>query len=128
MNIQHLDKETRRTTDDKDSNEVHVHDDIKEDRRDLMCLLKEYSHLDVEEWGDQRVQDATRIYEMFLVSGLNAGAATRKIVELFSPPRVTRRLEQMRLKGLEVGGTFDLRPNKHGDSYDLSNPRDRGDV
>ena len=63
---------------DGNSDEVHVQDDVKEDRRDLLHLLKDYPHLEMEKWEDHHIQEATQIYELFLVSGLSAGAATRK--------------------------------------------------
>ena len=60
--------------------EVHVQDSVPEDRADLVCLLQAYPHVEVETWEDERVRDATQINEMPLVFGLDAGAATRKIV------------------------------------------------
>ena len=67
--------------------------------------------MEVEKWGDKKVLVATHIIELFLVSGLSVLEATNQIVELFFPPRVTKRLEQLNYKGLTVGTTFDLRPN-----------------
>ena len=40
----------------------------------------------------------------------------------------TEKLEEMKIHILSVGTTFDLRPNRHGDSYDLSKAEDRAKV
>merc|ERR1712016_181068 len=65
---------------------------------------------------------------MFLVTGADPLLAIRKVVELYSPPRVTKRLQELKIRGLAVGSTFDLRPNRFGDSYDLTQAVDRAKV
>ena len=106
-----------------ESLELKVEESIAEDRASLIQLLQHHPHMEAETWEEEKIKCATQIFEMFLVSGLNSLAATNKIVELFSPPRVTKRLEQLKLNGLGIGTTFDLRPNKNGDTYDLTLPQ-----
>ena len=108
--------------------EVKVEESPEEDRQSLVQLLQYFPHMEVESWGDKKIRNATQIFEMFLVSGLDATSATNKIVELFSPPRVTKRLEQLKIDGLSIGTTFDLRPNQNGDSYDLTQSKVRAQV
>ena len=80
--------------------EIKVEGSQGEDRISMAQALKDYPHLDVENWDNDKLQSATRIFELFLVSGLNTSAAAHKIVELLSPPRVTQRLRQLKYKGL----------------------------
>ena len=68
------------------------------------------------------------MYELFLVSGATDEEAQGKLVELYSPPRVTERLRQLKYKGLSIGTTFDIRPNRNGDSFDLTKQTDRAKV
>ena len=108
--------------------EVHVQYNTKEDREALGELLKNYPHVEFNKWDDSKIAEATQILEMFLVAGVGIETASRKIVELYSPLRVTKQLEKLRYKGLAVGSTFDLRPNRNGDSYDLTKPEDKAKV
>jgi hypothetical protein len=68
---------------------------------------------------------ATTLYELFLVHGSSASAAAAKIVELYSPPRVTKELSSMPMLPLSAGSTFDLRRGADGRSWDFTKASDR---
>ena len=71
------------------------------------------------------VPEATDLYELFLVNGAPAQLAQRKVVELFSPPRVTQHIAWLPNMSLVAGSTFDLRQDVHGRSWDFTKVSDR---
>ena len=71
---------------------------------------------------------ATELYELFLVHGTPARAARAKIIELYSPPRVTKELSRMPMLPLAAGSTFDLRREVDGKSWDFTKACDRAAV
>ena len=81
---------------DAKDGEVHVCDDVQEDRKDSVLLLQAYPHLEAEGWGNPKVKEATEVYEMLLVTGVPSLVAVQRIVELYSPPRGTEKLEEMK--------------------------------
>jgi hypothetical protein len=68
---------------------------------------------------------ATELYELFLVHGTSTSEAAAKIVELYSPPRVTKELGSMPTLPLAPGSTFDLRRGVDGRSWDFTKACDR---
>ena len=113
---------------DVENLEMFVEPNPQEERESLQDLLIGFPHLEVETWDEEKVLEATRVYEMFLVSGASELAAMYKIVELYSPPRVTEQLDKIKMRGMEAGSTFDLRPNASGNAYDLTKASDRAKV
>ena len=73
----------------------------------------------------ERRQEATRILELFLISGASLGDARYKVAELFSPPRVTQLIGSLPHLGAQGGPTFDLRADERGQSWDFLNAGDR---
>ena len=71
--------------------------------------------------------DAKSIRNLFIVSGCTAQDAQRKVVELYSPPRVARALKAApsRYPGLRSGSTFDLNEDENGEKYDFMKSEDR---
>ena len=71
--------------------------------------------------------EATRLYELFLTLGASPGDARFKVVELYSPPRVTKVLGKLPHLSMEMsaGSTFDLRVDKDGRSWDFLKVMDR---
>ena len=76
-------------------------------------------------WDRKDAREATRLYELFLVSGADLGVAKCKIAELYSPPRVTKELERMPHLPLSPGTTFDLRGDSSGRRWDFLKESDR---
>ena len=73
-------------------------------------------------------ESATAVKNLFIISGCPARAAQRRVVELFSPPRVTRELGSWGMTracpSLTAGSTFDLHADKDGNVYDFLNASD----
>ena len=101
---------------------------MEEDRARFMELWTNHSHAKACDWTDSKVREATEIWELFLVHGVKPEVAGAKIVELYSRPRVTKQLSKFRYKGLEIGSTFDIRPDADGNSFDLTKARHRAIV
>ena len=70
-------------------------------------------------------REATSLYECLLVHGASAAQAQSKIVELYSPPRVTEELGKMPRLSLSAGSTFDLREGRDGRAWDFTKEADR---
>ena len=104
---------------------MDVEDSTVEDRGELTAIFKDYPETQIDSWSDIKISEAIKVYELFLVNGMDKESAGAKIVELYSPPRVTERLGKLRYKGLTMGTTFDLRPNRYDDSYDFTKAEDR---
>ncbi len=68
---------------------------------------------------------ATALYELFLVHGTSTSEAAANIVELYSPPRVTKELSSKPMLPLAAGSAFDLRRGADGRSWDFTKVRDR---
>ena len=102
------------------SGEMQVEDD--EDGGLMDSLLAEAR---VPSPSRRLVREATRLYEFLLITGVSPGDARAKIVELYSPPRVTS--EAATLPGLSLAGgsTFDLRADANGRSWDFRLESDR---
>ena len=63
MDVHHLTKTISENSNPKDLGvqldevgEVHVQDNVQEDRADLVCLLQAYPHVEVETWEEERVR------------------------------------------------------------------------
>lgn len=69
--------------------------------------------------------EATQLYEMMLVLGVSAPLAQAKVVELYSPPRVTSELAAVPNVSLGPGLTFDLKADSTGKSWDFTRAADR---
>ena len=52
--------------------------------------------------------EATTLMELLMIYGVEPEMAKAKVVELFSPPRVTKELSRARSLRLSAGSTFDL--------------------
>ena len=67
--------------------------------------------------------------DLFAINGDSRQVAKRRIVELFSVPRVTKELKHMKklIPGLAMtpGSTFDLSVDEHGNRYDFLLAADR---
>ena len=61
-------------------------------------------------------EGAKSVRDLFLVSGCAPGVAQAKVVELYSPPRVTAELGRRSYPSLASGTTFDLQCNEKGSS------------
>ena len=70
-------------------------------------------------------REATQLFEMLLVWGVSRGDAEAKVVELFSPPRVTAALGTLPCMTLVGGPTFDLRCDANGVAWDFRRKADR---
>ena len=70
-------------------------------------------------------REAVQIYELMLVSGVSPGDAEAKIIELYSPPRVTALIGTLPNMSLAGGPTFDLRQDENGASWDFRRREDR---
>ena len=71
------------------------------------------------------VREATRLYELLLTTGVSPGDARAKIVELYSPPRITSEAATLPWLSLAGGSTFDLRADADGRSWDFRLESDR---
>jgi hypothetical protein len=69
--------------------------------------------------------EATELMELFLVHGVSPEMAKAKVVELYSPPRVTRQLGRVHSLHLAAGSTFDLVADAHGKVWDFLRADDR---
>ena len=69
--------------------------------------------------------EARSILMTLLALGASHSEAKSALVEMYSPPRVTKRLQEFKYRGLNVGTTFDLRPNGHGQRFDFTKAVDR---
>jgi len=74
---------------------------------------------------EQVAKEYINTYELFLVHGVSAGDAKKKVTELFSPPRVTAELQRMPTINLAAGATYDLRADAKGRSWDFLKQADR---
>lgn len=110
------------------SADVKVLHNIDEDRSSLCQLLQDCQHLEAETWSDEKICGATEIYELVLATGSDRITATHKMVELYPCPRVKERVDRVTYKGIQAGTTCDLRPNKFGESYDLTKHSDGAKV
>ena len=78
--------------------------------------------------GPQTVEaarEASKVYELLLVSGVSRGDAVAKVSELFSPPRVTAELGRLPFMSLVGGSCFDLRRDANGVAWDFRRAEDR---
>ena len=71
----------------------------------------------------QLVEEARGIHNLFILTGCTAASATRKVAELYSPPRVTKEIG--RFPNLSAGSTFDLIADEQGRKYDFLRASDR---
>ena len=74
-------------------------------------------------------REVEELLELYALNGVRDAAANRAVVELYSPPRVTAELKQMRRRvpgmALVPGATFDLEEDEHGVAYDALKAVDR---
>ena len=72
-------------------------------------------------------EDAKSIRNLFIVHGCTAKGAQKKVVELYSPPRVTREFAAAlgAYPGLRAGPTLGLMADEHGQQYDCTTAADR---
>ena len=71
-------------------------------------------------------KEATHIYELLLVTGVEPSTAKLKVAELYSPPRVTHEMQFLPVMStFAPGSTFDLAVGEKGNSYDFPKPKDR---
>ena len=80
------------------------------------------------DWTKEKTNEALRILEVFLVHGVEPEEAKNRVIELYSPPRVTNEIHGKCGRFLQTGSTFDLRPGRDGKSWDLSKPEVRAKV
>jgi hypothetical protein len=69
--------------------------------------------------------EATELMELFLVHGVSPEMAKAKVVELYSPPRVTKELGRVRSLYLSAGSTFDLIADASGKVWNFLLAEDR---
>ena len=65
------------------------------------------------------------IYELFLIHGASRGTAKAKVVELYSPPRITEEMRRIPNLGIVGGSTYDLFEGKDGRKFDFRKHADR---
>ena len=101
---------------------IHV-DDMKEEcMMMLKSILRKDRHIEL---PDKAVVTASGVYEILLLAGLSQEQARDKIVELYSPPRVTQESQaRLGMKGI----TFDLQADAAGKSWDFRKAEDRARV
>ena len=73
----------------------------------------------------EAVREASKVYELLLVTGVSRGDVAAKVTELFSPPRVTAELGRLPFMSLVGGSTFDLRRDANGVAWDFRKAADR---
>ena len=100
----------------EDTNMHHVRED--EDDKDLAALKKRGMPESV-------AREYIGIYELFLIHGVPANEARKKVTELFSPPRVTAEIQRLPVLNLVAGSTFDLRMDAQGRSWNFLLKKDR---
>jgi hypothetical protein len=69
--------------------------------------------------------EATTLMELFIVYGVDLERAKAKVVELYSPPRVTKELGRVRSLHLSAGSTFDLIANSSGMAWNFLRAEDQ---
>jgi hypothetical protein len=69
--------------------------------------------------------EATTLLEMLMVYGVDSEMAKAKVVELYSPPRVTKELGRVRSLHLSAGSTFDLIADASGKVWNFLLADDR---
>ena len=95
----------------------------EEDASELMGSLLSCTFAEIRQRSMAR--EATILLEMLLVAGVSRGDAEAKVVELYSPPRVTRGLGTLPHLSLVGGPTFDLRSDANGIAWDFRKAEDR---
>merc|ERR1712242_175486 len=73
----------------------------------------------------EAAREASKGYELLLVTGVSRGDAAAKVSELFSPPRVTAELGRLPHMSLVGGSCFDLRRDANGVAGDFRKSEDR---
>ena len=73
----------------------------------------------------EAAREASKVYELLLVTGVSRGDAAAKVSELFSPPRVTAELGRLPYMSLVGGSCFDLRRDANGVAWDFRKSADR---
>ena len=77
-------------------------------------------------------QEAADLLILYALNGVPDAPAARAVVELYSPPRVTKELEKLRQRvpgtQLVPGATFDLEEDERGQSYDVLKKEDRARI
>jgi hypothetical protein len=68
---------------------------------------------------------AEALYELLLTMGADPSHSRAKVVELYSPPRVTTHIDGLPHIQLEAGMTFDLRMGRDGKRWDFLQAADR---
>ncbi len=68
---------------------------------------------------------ATTLAELLMIYGVDAEVAKAKVVELYSPPRVTKELGRVRSLHLTAGSTFDLVVDASGKVWNFLLAEDR---
>ena len=73
------------------------------------------------------VEDADSIRNLCIISGCSTKEVQRKVVELYSPPRVNSELRASpsQYLALQAGPTLDLHADEHGEVYDFLESEDR---
>ena len=119
--------------DDMDIQELHSQEasielNLLEDRESIKSMFEQNPKVNIEEWTDTEIEEAIRLYELFLVHGVEQNVAKQKVVELYSPPRVTEHIKGICGQTLQTGSTFDIRPGRDGRGWDLSKQEVRAQV
>ena len=83
----------------------------------LASLVRSQKHIEV---PAKVVREASAVYELLLVRGVDDQDAARTLVELYSPPRITNVLGLPRPGSLAPGATYDLICDKEGRSWDFT--------
>ena len=68
----------------------------------------------------EAAREASKVYELLLVTGVSRGDAVAKVSELCSPPRVTAELGRLPVMSLVGGSCFDLRGDANGVAWDFT--------
>ena len=97
-------------------------DDAEGAKEEMLSILEPILRRDRDiDLPHKVAKTASGIYELLILAGLNGKKAQEKIVELYSPPRVT-----LEGKGLGIEGiTFDLQAGRDGKSWDFRRADDR---
>ena len=70
-------------------------------------------------------RQASRLYELLLVTGISPDDSWQTVFEVFSPLRVTAAMRTMPGLTLAGGDSFDLQKVEHGRSWDFLKEEDR---
>jgi hypothetical protein len=75
--------------------------------------------------SEETRDEASKMYDMFLINGVSPGCARVKVTELFSPPRITKELRRLPILNLIAGNSYDLQVDRNGQSWNFLRAEDR---